>query len=199
MRVGLVCPYDWSVPGGVQTQVAGLAESFGRMGHDVLLVAPDGTRPRPERRDVADGSAQDFAGATSRAAEVSPSDTHAARLTGEVEGRGADEALYRFVSAGRSLRVPANGSLAPVAPTPAAMARTVSALRRFHPDVVHVHEPLTPGPSLAATLAGPQPLVVTFHRSGIDRLYLVEGRLIGAVISRALAPWPSHRRRRSPP
>lgn len=40
MRVALVCPYSWSVPGGVQAHVAGLAAALRRSGHDVDVLAP---------------------------------------------------------------------------------------------------------------------------------------------------------------
>lgn len=40
MRVGLVCPYTWDVPGGVQAHVRDLAECLIEMGHDVSVLAP---------------------------------------------------------------------------------------------------------------------------------------------------------------
>ena len=40
MRVGLVCPYTWDVPGGVQAHVRDLADSLVRLGHDVSVLAP---------------------------------------------------------------------------------------------------------------------------------------------------------------
>lgn len=40
MRVGLVCPYDLSKPGGVQAQVRGLAGHLERAGDDVTIIAP---------------------------------------------------------------------------------------------------------------------------------------------------------------
>ena len=40
MRIGLVCPYSWDVPGGVQFHVRDLAEHFIRAGHDVSVLAP---------------------------------------------------------------------------------------------------------------------------------------------------------------
>lgn len=40
LRVALVCPYTWSVPGGVQTHVAGLARSLRRRGIEVEILAP---------------------------------------------------------------------------------------------------------------------------------------------------------------
>lgn len=41
MRVGLVCPYDLSTPGGVQAQVLGLAVELNAAGDDVLVVGPN--------------------------------------------------------------------------------------------------------------------------------------------------------------
>ncbi|WP_150242709.1 glycosyltransferase family 4 protein [Nocardiopsis quinghaiensis] len=42
MRVGLVCPYAWDVPGGVQQHVGDLAEALIGMGHEVSVLAPVG-------------------------------------------------------------------------------------------------------------------------------------------------------------
>lgn len=40
MRIGLVCPYDLSEPGGVQAQVMGLASALRLLGEDVSIVGP---------------------------------------------------------------------------------------------------------------------------------------------------------------
>ena len=40
MRIGLVCPYSWDIPGGVQAHVRDLAECFIRQGHSVSVLAP---------------------------------------------------------------------------------------------------------------------------------------------------------------
>lgn len=40
MRIGLVCPYDWDAPGGVQVHVRDLALEFMRNGHEVHVIAP---------------------------------------------------------------------------------------------------------------------------------------------------------------
>ena len=40
MRIGLVCPYTWEVPGGVREHVSGLAEALMDMGHEVSVIAP---------------------------------------------------------------------------------------------------------------------------------------------------------------
>jgi phosphatidylinositol alpha-mannosyltransferase len=46
VRIGLVCPYSISVPGGVQEQVLGLARSLRAKGHPTRILAPsDGPPP----------------------------------------------------------------------------------------------------------------------------------------------------------
>ena len=40
MRVGLVCPYTWDVPGGVQAHVRDFAETLIQLGHDVDVATP---------------------------------------------------------------------------------------------------------------------------------------------------------------
>ncbi len=40
MRIGMVCPYTWEVPGGVREHVSGLAEALIELGHHVSVIAP---------------------------------------------------------------------------------------------------------------------------------------------------------------
>jgi phosphatidylinositol alpha-mannosyltransferase len=40
MRIGIVCPYSFDVPGGVQNHVRDLAETLIRLGHHVSVLAP---------------------------------------------------------------------------------------------------------------------------------------------------------------
>ncbi|MGK5529280.1 glycosyltransferase family 4 protein [Streptomyces sp. URMC 129] len=48
MRIGIVCPYSWDVPGGVQFHVRDLAEHLIRGGHTVSVLAPaDDDTPLP--------------------------------------------------------------------------------------------------------------------------------------------------------
>ena len=125
MRVGLVCPYSLSIPGGVQNQVMGLARALHRRGHSARVLAPcDGPPP---------------------ASFVTP--------------------------LGSSFLNPSNGSVAPIAPDPSAQFRTMRALWDERFDVVHVHEPFVPGPTLTATLLKQSPLVGTFHAAGTQPAY----------------------------
>lgn len=87
-------------------------------------------------------------------------------------------------SVGRSIRLAANGSVAPIAPSPAAAARTLATLRAERPDIVHLHEPLVPGPSLTAMLGSGTPLVGTFHASGHAPAYAYMGPVLRLVARR---------------
>lgn len=40
MRIGIVCPYTWDVPGGVQAHIRDLAEALIEEGHQVSVIAP---------------------------------------------------------------------------------------------------------------------------------------------------------------
>lgn len=120
MRVGQICPYSLTVPGGVQGQVLGLTRALRARGVETQVLGPcDG--PPPE-------------------SWVTP--------------------------LGQSLPTGDNGSMAAIAPDPSASLRTLRALRDENFDVLHIHEPVAPGPSVTATLAGRSPMVGTFHRAG---------------------------------
>lgn len=125
MRIGIVCPYSLTVPGGVQAQVLGLARALRAFGHDARVLGPcDG--PPPE-------------------AGVTP--------------------------LGVSVPTAANGSVAPLAPDPSAQLRTIRALRDEAFDVVHLHEPLCPGPTQTVLMFRNAPLLGTFHAAGESASY----------------------------
>ncbi|MBV8983984.1 MAG: glycosyltransferase family 4 protein [Acidimicrobiia bacterium] len=125
MRVGLVCPYSLTLPGGVQGQVLGLARSLRAMGHPTRVLGPcDGPPP-----DVG----------------VTP--------------------------LGDCVPLAANGSVAPIAPDASCALRTIRALRDEQFDVLHLHEPLVPGPTMTALIAGATPKVATFHAAGVSAAY----------------------------
>jgi phosphatidylinositol alpha-mannosyltransferase len=58
MRIGLVCPYQWDVPGGVQYHVRDLAGTLRGMGHHVEILTP------AEREDSLSDEWITFAGRT---------------------------------------------------------------------------------------------------------------------------------------
>jgi phosphatidylinositol alpha-mannosyltransferase len=72
---------------------------------------------------------------------------------------------------GESIPTAANGSVAPIAPDPSAALRTIRALRDEGFDVVHLHEPLVPGPTLTALIVSDAPRLGTFHRAGASVAY----------------------------
>jgi phosphatidylinositol alpha-mannosyltransferase len=125
VRIGMLCPYSLTLPGGVQMQVLGLARSLRRLGHDVRVLAPS------------DGPPPD--------AGVTP--------------------------LGNSVPTAANGSVAPLAPDPSAQLRTIRALRDEGFDVLHLHEPLAPGPNHTALLVRGAPILGTFHAAGDSASY----------------------------
>ncbi len=125
LRIGMLCPYSLTSPGGVQGQVMGLARALRKMGHEVRVLGP------------CDGA---------------PPDTFVTPI-------------------GESLPTVANGSIAPLAPDPSAALRTIRVLRDEQFDVLHLHEPLTPGATITALVMRTAPIVATFHAAGESLSY----------------------------
>jgi len=67
---------------------------------------------------------------------------------------------------GRSVIVPANGSLPNIILSPRAILRIRRVLERERFDVLHLHEPMTPIPCIAALALWDGPMVGTHHASG---------------------------------
>jgi len=67
---------------------------------------------------------------------------------------------------GRSVIVPANGSLPNIILSPRSIFRIRRTLERERFDLLHLHEPMTPIPCIAALASYPGPIVGTFHASG---------------------------------
>jgi phosphatidylinositol alpha-mannosyltransferase len=70
------------------------------------------------------------------------------------------------IPVGRSVIVPANGSLPNIILSPRTFFRIKQALAREHFDVLHLHEPMTPIPCIATLAIATTPMVATFHASG---------------------------------
>jgi phosphatidylinositol alpha-mannosyltransferase len=104
---------------------------------------------------------------------------HVRGLAETLRGRGVDAVVIAPADGpvrepwvhpvGGTVAIHDNGSVVPVALTPAAARRTASLLHHAEPDVVHVHEPLIPAVSLTALLCCRAPLVGTFHRYADER------------------------------
>lgn len=138
LRIGIICPYSLTVPGGVQMQVLGLARELRRRGHE-------------------------------------------ARVLGPCDGPPPDSFVTPI---GNSLPTAANGSVAPLAPDPPAVMRTIRVLDEEAFDVVHVHEPLAPGPSVTAVLTHRHPTVGTFHAAGVSAMYRLLRPFLARLINR---------------
>jgi len=93
---------------------------------------------------------------------------HDARVLGPCDGPPPDAGVTPL---GRSVPTAANGSIAPIAPDPSAQLRTIRALRDESFDVVHLHEPLVPGPCMTSILFRNAPLIGTFHAAGGSAAY----------------------------
>jgi len=91
-----------------------------------------------------------------------------ARVLGPCDGPPPDGSVTPL---GKSIPFANNGSMAPIAPDPACVLRTIRALRDEDFDLVHLHEPLVPGPSMTALLFTDAPMVGTFHRAGESAIY----------------------------
>ena len=70
------------------------------------------------------------------------------------------------IPVGRSVIVPANGSLPNIVLSPRAVPAIRRALREEQFDVLHVHEPMTPAICIAALSLARVPIVATFHAHG---------------------------------
>ena len=132
MKIGIVNPYSWDVPGGVGFHISDLALKLRSRGHDVQVLTPSTSDDLPEW----------------------------------------------ITSAGSSVSIPFNGSVANISIKPKALARTRRWLADNDFDVVHVHEPVVPSVSMAAAMLSSAPLVGTFHAA------------LGRSVSRAIASAP---------
>jgi phosphatidyl-myo-inositol alpha-mannosyltransferase len=80
-------------------------------------------------------------------------------------GRHGDPPV-EVIPIGRSVIVPANGSLPNIVLSPRAFFRIRRVLERERFDVLHLHEPMTPVTCTATLAIATTPMVATFHASG---------------------------------
>lgn len=104
---------------------------------------------------------------------------HETRVLGPCDGPPPESYVTPL---GNSLPTSANGSVAPLAPDPSAALRTLRALADEAFDVVHLHEPLAPGPTSTALIIHSAPTVGTFHAAGTSTSY----RLLRPALSRLI-------------
>jgi phosphatidylinositol alpha-mannosyltransferase len=77
-----------------------------------------------------------------------------------------DDPPASVIPVGRSVIVPANGSLPNIVLSPRTFGRIRRTLERERFDVLHLHEPMTPAICVATLVLARTPLVGTFHASG---------------------------------
>lgn len=106
---------------------------------------------------------------------------HEVRVLGPCDGPPPDPFVTPL---GNSLPTVVNGSIAPLAPDVSAALRTIRALNDEAFDVLHVHEPLAPGPSMTALLVKLAPVVATFHSAGESASYRAFSRQLTWIASR---------------
>src|SRR5205814_931932 len=70
------------------------------------------------------------------------------------------------IPVGRSVIVPANGSLPNIVLSPRSIGKVRRALARERFDVLHLHEPMTPAICIATLALARVPMVATFHAHG---------------------------------
>ncbi|MFH1502220.1 MAG: glycosyltransferase family 4 protein [Candidatus Eisenbacteria bacterium] len=95
---------------------------------------------------------------------------HDVRIVTSRFGPGESPVEPHVIRVGRSVQVPANGSMCPVAVRPRMRARLREIFESEAFDVLHVHEPLMPFLCLAAIDAAAVPVVGTFHASNDSAL-----------------------------
>ncbi|MDQ4134447.1 MAG: glycosyltransferase family 4 protein [Actinomycetota bacterium] len=93
---------------------------------------------------------------------------HQARVLGPCDGPPPEVGVTPL---GNSVTLFANGSVAAIAPDLPCVLRTFRALRDEGFDVVHLHEPLVPGPAMTTLVLGTVPMVGTFHTAGHSAAY----------------------------
>lgn len=100
------------------------------------------------------------------------------------EGRHERPPGY-VIPVGRSVIVPANGSLSNIVLTPRSLRRIGRVLERERFDVIHVHEPITPIIGTYTLVAADGPIVSTSHASGETlRWYPLAARAWGFLTER---------------
>lgn len=93
---------------------------------------------------------------------------HEVRVLGPCDGAPPDTFVTPL---GDSLPTAANGSVAPLAPDPSASLRTIRVLKDEEFDILHLHEPLSPGPTFTSLVMQMAPIVATFHAAGESASY----------------------------
>ncbi|RPJ60737.1 MAG: glycosyltransferase family 1 protein, partial [Acidobacteria bacterium] len=120
---------------------------------------------------------------------------HVRNLADHLERRGHEVMILapgrprpvngRLRIVGRPFYVRFNGSRTSVCVSTRSLLRIRQTVQAFQPDVIHAHEPLCPGVSMAATLLARVPVIGTYHAqydpSVCSALYSAEAWLMSRV------------------
>jgi phosphatidylinositol alpha-mannosyltransferase len=106
---------------------------------------------------------------------------HEVRVLGPCDGPPPDAGVTPL---GKSVPLAANGSIAPIAPDVSCALRTIRVLRDEAFDVLHLHEPLVPGPCMWSGLIKSAPIVATFHAAGVSAPYRFLGTALKIITNR---------------
>ncbi len=140
-KIGILTPFLWTAPSGVNRQVGALVERLTTHGHRVTVIAPSDDRGAVEeaRRRVQ------------------------AVLTGERDTVFLEDEPYpRYFFAGATYAVH-SGAIKLIA-APADLIANIDVLLEAEDlDVLHLHEPFVPGLGWTALRYAACPLVATFH------------------------------------
>ncbi len=91
---------------------------------------------------------------------------------------------HTVTSTGRTIAVPFNGSVARLTFGPLTSARVRRWLDEVVPDVIHVHEPITPSASVLAVWHRNAPILATFHTATPgSRTMRLAGQLMPATVA----------------
>jgi len=140
--IGMVTPYSWSRPSGVNRHIAAVADRLTARGHRVTIIAPSADRlvvrqTRQQVRELLMGE---------RASVFDP-----------------DEPYPRHFFAGGTYSVRPNRGTTLIAATADLLGNVDVLLRSEELDVLHVHEPFVPGIGWTSLRYAGCPLVATFH------------------------------------
>ena len=143
LKLGILTPFLWTSPSGVNSQVEALAGRLTAAGHRVTVIAPSA-----DRRAVGE--------ARSRVQAV---------LTGERDTVFLpDEPYPRYFFAGATYAVKADRSSLKLIAAPADLIANIDVLLEAEDlDLLHLHEPFVPGLGWTALRYASCPLVATFH------------------------------------
>lgn len=141
-KIGMVTPFSWDVPSGVNRHVTALAVRCAAMGHQVTVIAPsdDKVAVRAARRRIRD-----------------------VLLEKRISVFNDDDPYPRFFFAGGTIPIRYNRAVKVVA-APLDLISNIDVLVESEGfDLLHVHEPFAPSLGWTALRHAQCPLVATFH------------------------------------